>query len=66
MKVESFIFWADIVNLDCEVDFEVPIILGIPFLATGRALFDMEKVLMKCRFNNDEATFNILVNIEAS
>ena len=43
VKVESFIFPADFVILDCEVDFEVPIILGRPFLATGRALVDMEK-----------------------
>ncbi|KAK4709751.1 hypothetical protein R3W88_004264 [Solanum pinnatisectum] len=28
VKVESFIFPADFVILDCEVDFEVPIILG--------------------------------------
>ena len=32
VKVESFIFPADFVILDCEVDFEVPIILGRPFL----------------------------------
>ena len=37
VKVESFIFPADFVILDCEVNFEVPIILGRPFLATGRA-----------------------------
>ena len=43
VKVESFIFLADFVILDCEVDFEVPIILGRPFLATGRALVNMEK-----------------------
>ena len=43
VKVESFIFPVDFVILDCEVDFEVPIILGRPFLATGRALVDMEK-----------------------
>ena len=34
VKVESFIFPVDFVILDCEVDFEVPIILGRPFLAT--------------------------------
>ena len=38
VKVESFIFPADLVILDCEVDFEVPIILGRPLLATGRDL----------------------------
>ena len=59
VKVESFIFPADFVILDCEVDFEVPIIVGWPFLATGRALVDMEKGQMKFRLNNEEATFNI-------
>ena len=34
VKVESFIFPANFVILDCEVDFEVPIILGGPFLDT--------------------------------
>ena len=41
VNVKSFIFLADFVILDCEVDFEVPIILGRPFLATDRALVDM-------------------------
>ena len=59
VKVESFIYPADFVILDCEVDFEVPIILGRPFLAIGRALVDMEKGQMKFRFNNEEATFNV-------
>ena len=43
VKVESFIFPTDFVILDCEVDFEVPIILGRPLLATGRAFVDIEK-----------------------
>ena len=43
VKVESFKFSADFVILYCEVDFEVPIILGRPFLATRRALVDMKK-----------------------
>ena len=37
VKVEAFIFPADFVILDCEVDFEVPIIVGTPFLTTGKA-----------------------------
>ena len=59
VKVESFIFPADFVILDCKVNSEVPIILGRPFLATGRALVDMEKGQMTFRLNNEEATFNI-------
>ena len=59
VKVQSFIFPADFVILDCKVDFEVPIIFGRPFLATGRALVDMEKGQMKFWLNNEETTFNI-------
>ena len=55
VKVESFIFPADFVILDCEADFEEP----RPFLNTGRALVDMEKEKMKFRLNNEEVTFNI-------
>ena len=43
VKVESFFFPSDFVIIDCEVDFEVPIILRRSFLDTGRALVDMEK-----------------------
>ena len=59
VKVELFIFPADFVILDCEVDFEVPIILGSPFLATGSALVVMENGQMKFQLNNEEATFNV-------
>ena len=59
VNVESLIFPADFVILDCEVDFEVLIILGRPFLATGRALVDMEKGQMKFWLNNEEAIFNV-------
>ena len=45
--VESFIFLADFVILDYEVDFEVPIILGRSLLAKDRALVYMEKGQMK-------------------
>ena len=59
LKVESFIFTTDFVILDCEVDIEVSIILGRPYLATCRALVDMEKGQMTFRLNSKEVTFNI-------
>ncbi|XP_070041617.1 uncharacterized protein [Nicotiana tomentosiformis] len=40
--VDKFILLADFVILDCEVDYEVLIILGTPFLATWKALCDVE------------------------
>ena len=52
--------------LECEVDFEVPIILGRPFLATGRALVDMEKGQVKFRLNNEEVTFNVCRSMRQS
>ena len=63
VKVESFIFLADFVILYCEVDFEVSIIIGRPFLAIGRALVYMEKGQMKFRLNNEEAPFNVCKTI---
>ena len=44
----------------------MPIILGRPFLATGRALVDMEKVQMKFWLNNEETTFNICSSMRQS
>ncbi|XP_070014286.1 uncharacterized protein [Nicotiana sylvestris] len=42
VRVDKFILPANIVILDREVDYEVPIILGRPFLATGKALVDVD------------------------
>ncbi|XP_070029214.1 uncharacterized protein [Nicotiana sylvestris] len=42
VRVDKFILPANFVILDCEVDYEVPIILGRPFLSTGKALVDVE------------------------
>ena len=66
VKVESFIFRDNFIIIDCEVNFEVPIILGSPFLATGRALVDMEKGQMKFCLNNEQATFNNCRSIRQS
>ncbi|XP_069144488.1 uncharacterized protein [Solanum lycopersicum] len=59
VKVKSFTFPADFITLDCVVDFEVHIILGSPFLATGIAIVDMENGQTKFWLNNEEVTFNI-------
>ncbi|XP_012472418.1 uncharacterized protein LOC105789591 [Gossypium raimondii] len=45
VRVEKFIFPTDSIILECEADKEVPIILGRPFLATGRTLIDVQKEL---------------------
>lgn len=53
VKVASFIFLADFVILDCEMDFNVPINLEKPFLATGWALVDMDIGNIKFKLNNE-------------
>lgn len=41
VQVDKFIFPADFIILDYEVDRDIPFILGRPFLATKRALIDV-------------------------
>ncbi|XP_022158578.1 uncharacterized protein LOC111025032 [Momordica charantia] len=43
VQVDKFIFPTDFIVLDFDADEELPIILGRPFLATGRDLMDVHK-----------------------
>ena len=64
VKVDKFIFPADFVVLDMEEDKEIPLILGRPFLATGRALIDVQKGELRLRVQEEEVTFNVLKAIK--
>ena len=59
VKVDKFIFPADFIVLDMEEDKEIPIILGIPFLATGKAMIDVQRGELKLRVQEDEVKFNV-------
>ncbi|XP_049365817.1 uncharacterized protein LOC125830680 [Solanum verrucosum] len=59
VKVDRFTFPADFIILDCQIDAEIPIILGKPFLATRRALVDVESGELKFQVNEDKVTFNV-------
>ncbi|PIN27063.1 hypothetical protein CDL12_00161 [Handroanthus impetiginosus] len=59
VKVDKFIFLADFVVLDMEADSEIPIILGRPFLATGRTLIDVQKDELTTRVQDQQITFNV-------
>ncbi|KAK8510977.1 hypothetical protein V6N12_036889 [Hibiscus sabdariffa] len=50
IRIDKFIFPVDFLILDCEANEHVPIILGRPFLATGRVLLD---------FGNDELILRV-------
>ncbi|PHT52209.1 hypothetical protein CQW23_06671 [Capsicum baccatum] len=49
----------DFVILDCEVDSEVPIILGRPFLATGSVLIDMRANELLFWLNDEMVRFDV-------
>ncbi|XP_016578924.1 uncharacterized protein LOC107876513 [Capsicum annuum] len=66
VKVDRFIFLADYVIHDFEIDQEVPIILSRPFLATARALVDVECGEIKFRVNNEEVSFNMCKSMKQS
>lgn len=55
----SFIFPTDFGILDFDMDFKVPIILGRPFLATGKLLIDLEFNELKVRLNDKEISFDV-------
>ncbi|XP_059292782.1 uncharacterized protein LOC132046232 [Lycium ferocissimum] len=57
VQVGKFMLLADFVNLNCALDKDIPIILGRPFLATGRTLMDSEKNEIKFCVNDEEVTF---------
>ena len=59
VKVDKFIFPADFIVLDMEEDKEIPIILGRPFLAIGRAMIDVQRGELKLRVQEEEVKFNV-------
>ena len=59
VQVDKFMFPADFIVLHMEEDKEIPIILGRPFLATGRAIIDVQRGELKLRVQDDEVKFNV-------
>ena len=59
VKVDKFIFPTDFIVLDMEEDKEIPIIFGRPFLATCRAMIDVQRGELKLRVQEDEVKFNV-------
>ena len=66
VKVEKFIFPVDFIELDMEEDRDIPIILSHPFLATGRALIDVQKCELTIRVQDEQVTFNVFKEIKFS
>ena len=59
VKVDKLILTVDFIVLNMEEDKEIPIILGRPFLPTGRAMIDVQRAKLKLRVQDDEVKFNV-------
>ncbi|XP_070031727.1 uncharacterized protein [Nicotiana tomentosiformis] len=59
VRVDKFILPVDFVILDCEVNYEVPIILGRPFLAIGKTLVDVEAGELTFRVGDEKFVFHV-------
>ena len=57
--MDKFIFLSYFIILDMQEDKEVLIILGRPFLATRRAMIDVQKGALRLRVQEEEVTFNV-------
>ena len=64
VKVDKFIFPADFIVFDMEKDKEIPIIMGRPFLATGRAMIDVQKGELKLRVPDNEVRFSVFNTVQ--
>ena len=63
VKVDKFIFPVDFVILDMNYDSEVPLILGRPFLATARAIIDVDDGKLMLRVGDEKVVFLISQSI---
>ncbi|XP_070029521.1 uncharacterized protein [Nicotiana sylvestris] len=59
VRVDKFILPVDFVILDCELDYEVPIILSRPFLATGNDLVDVEAGELTFQVGEENVAFYV-------
>ncbi|RYQ90818.1 hypothetical protein Ahy_B09g096805 [Arachis hypogaea] len=59
LKVGKYFFPTDFVILDMEESHNHPIILGRPFLATARAIIDVERGELILRIHDEQLSFNV-------
>ncbi|XP_022846190.1 uncharacterized protein LOC111368915 [Olea europaea var. sylvestris] len=64
VKVGNFIFPVDFIVLDIPEDRDISVILGRPFLVTGRTLIDMEKGELILKVEDKKEIFNNYIQYE--
>jgi hypothetical protein len=64
MKVDKLIFPVDFVVLEMPEDDDIPLILGRPFLRTGRCLIDLEDGTLTLKMYYEVVKLNVLEAIK--
>ncbi|WJX41401.1 hypothetical protein P8452_28759 [Trifolium repens] len=64
VRCAEFVFPADFVILDMEECVDTPVLFGRPFLATGRALIDVEMGDLMLRLNDESVNFKVFEGME--
>ncbi|XP_070046673.1 uncharacterized protein [Nicotiana tomentosiformis] len=59
VRVDRFVFPVDFIVLEIEENTEVPLILGRPFLAPGRAIIDVHQEQLILRVDEERVIFDI-------
>lgn len=59
LHVDGFVFPSKFMVIDMKGDIRGSFILGRPFLATGKALIDMETGELSLKFNKEKVVFNV-------
>ncbi|XP_018624301.1 uncharacterized protein [Nicotiana tomentosiformis] len=57
--VDKFVFPVDFIVVDMEVNKEVPLILGRPFLCAGKAILDIYEGQLMLRMGNEKVVFQM-------
>ncbi|XP_070036824.1 uncharacterized protein [Nicotiana tomentosiformis] len=63
VRVDKFVFPVDLIMVKTEENKEVPLILGRPFLATGRAILDIHDRKIMLRVGKETMTFKMNVEM---
>ena len=64
IKVGKFVFLVDFVIMDMEEEKQVPLLLGIPFLATETALIDVKNGELTLRVGEEAMHFNLNTSLK--
>ncbi|XP_050897287.1 uncharacterized protein LOC127104123 [Lathyrus oleraceus] len=59
VKIDKFVFLVDFIILEIQEDEEIPIILGRPFLETGRCLINIEEGTMTLKVYDEELKIDV-------